>query len=296
MVLLLLSWAAVYIVSFEAFKMSFSLPVDVVALFCIVPMILGATIAFEKRENVSSNLMGLKAQCFAFHLSMQSYDKTGESGQEEVRRLFQEFLGHVRRFCSKGEEEFSSVNDDSSKVNSADHLAYDCLAEIAVKIEAASVSMGHAGQKGGEANIFLGLLSGILVTWEQLKAARQNEPPRGLAHFTLAVSHVLPIVLAPYWSSFCRSMHGHLGITSGHGCSAAYFVSALFTVAVFALWRLQNELSDPFDGEGPDDIPWEKWQRQIGDMGRFGPGRQTASGRGRLLLRLGASLKEVRGP
>jgi hypothetical protein len=79
MVLLLLSWAAVYIVSFEAFKMcvlsrllallhvccdvslylfldvcrSFSLPVDVVALFCIVPMILGATIAFEKRENVS---------------------------------------------------------------------------------------------------------------------------------------------------------------------------------------------------------------------------------------------------
>jgi hypothetical protein len=32
---------------------SFSLPVDVVALFCIVPMILGATIAFEKRENVS---------------------------------------------------------------------------------------------------------------------------------------------------------------------------------------------------------------------------------------------------
>ena len=32
---------------------SFSLPVDVVALFCIVPMILGATIAFEKREAVS---------------------------------------------------------------------------------------------------------------------------------------------------------------------------------------------------------------------------------------------------
>jgi hypothetical protein len=216
-IILILSWVAVYIVNIDSIQLSLSLPMDVVGLFCIVPMILGATIAFEKRETILGNLMGLQAQAIALHLSVQSWDRTGQSGQAEVGRVLQDFLQCVKDFCVAGRPEFASVDDDASKVRSADHRAYDALATLAVKIEAASPAMGHSGQKGGEANALSAGLAGLAVTWEQLKSARQNEPPRGLGHFTLAVSHVLPVLLAPYWSTFCATEHGRLGLTDGHG-------------------------------------------------------------------------------
>ena len=43
-------------------------------------------------------------------------------------------------------------------------------------------------------------------------------------------------------------------LMTGYGCASAYLIGILFTCIVLTLYRVQNDIEDPFDGVGLSDV------------------------------------------
>ena len=145
----------------------------------------------------------------------------------------------------------------------------------------------------------------MVLDFEVLRENRVYETPKGLRHVSIFLICTLPVLLAPFWLSFCDTASGGsvevlpveiIAPTSGnvgsgvglgleedgqvpqnlvkfpHGCVAAYFTAAIFVVVTFSLIRVQEALEDPFDGLGEDDIRWEVWSKHLDMVELHGPG------------------------
>jgi hypothetical protein len=99
----------------------------------------------------------------------------------------------------------------------------------------------------------------LLVDLEGVRETRDNETPKGLRKFAIFLIVTTPVMLAPFWSNFCKSASdGHKQVLEDgtvvdphqYGCIAAYFIAVVYVIITFSLLRVQEALEDPFDGMG----------------------------------------------
>jgi len=135
----------------------------------------------------------------------------------------------------------------------------------------------------------------MVLDFEVLRENRDYETPKGLRHVSIFLICTLPLLLAPFWLSFCDTASGgsvevlpveiigglgleedgqvpHDLVKFPHGCVAAYFAASIFVVVTFSLIRVQEALEDPFDGLGEDDIRWDVWSKHLDMVELHGPG------------------------
>jgi hypothetical protein len=60
-------------------------------------------------------------------------------------------------------------------------------------------------------------------------------------------------------------------LPANYGCESGYFVGCFYVLINLTLYRVQTELEDPFDGNGRDDIKWDRWRAQLDQMDAYGP-------------------------
>ena len=75
--------------------------------------------------------------------------------------------------------------------------------------------------------------------------------------FCALMIYASPILLAPYWRSFCADqdeVYISGRSTVDPGCAAGYFNCVLYTVVLMTLYSVTMEIEDIWDGNGNDDI------------------------------------------
>ena len=98
----------------------------------------------------------------------------------------------------------------------------------------------------------------LLVDLEGVRETRDNQTPKGLRKFAIFLIVTTPILLAPFWSNFCKSATMHKKVLEDgtvvdphhYGCIAGYFIAVVYVIITFSLLRVQEALEDPFDGMG----------------------------------------------
>jgi hypothetical protein len=101
----------------------------------------------------------------------------------------------------------------------------------------------------------------LLVDLEGVRETRDNQTPKGLRKFAIFLIVTTPVLLAPFWSNFCKSASDGRkqvledgtvvgGDPHQYGCIAAYFIAVVYVIITFSLLRVQEALEDPFDGMG----------------------------------------------
>jgi len=118
----------------------------------------------------------------------------------------------------------------------------------------------------------------VMTQFEGVRAIRDTETPKGLRLFCFALINTTPILLAPYWNHFCSQEHNTAWNANLYGCQSSYFVAVAYVLIIFTLYRVQQELEDPFDGAGDDDIKWDSWRSnldQLVNYGKNGPTRRS---------------------
>mmetsp|Transcript_19682 Transcript_19682/g.62590 ORF Transcript_19682/g.62590 Transcript_19682/m.62590 type:complete len:243 (+) Transcript_19682:529-1257(+) len=88
----------------------------------------------------------------------------------------------------------------------------------------------------------------LVAAGEKLRVIRDYRTPQGLRLFAQFVLHLLAIVMGPRFQSYCESGK------ENYGCLDGYFTAVVFFLVVLTLYHVQEDLEDPFDGDGWDDI------------------------------------------
>jgi len=96
----------------------------------------------------------------------------------------------------------------------------------------------------------------------------------------------LPCLPLPTFQEHDGEASSKFGLVKAtYGCTSGYLVGALFAAILTCLYRVLEDLEDPFDGEGDDDINWESWSTGNNDVGMYGPGGRELRAEGRLFVR-----------
>jgi len=84
----------------------------------------------------------------------------------------------------------------------------------------------------------------IVNDFELMRNIAAYRTPVPLAAYSRVFLNVLPVVFAPYFAWLSISYYTGVG----------YAVAALYAIVLVSLANIQEDLEDPFDGVGEDDV------------------------------------------
>lgn len=241
---------------------SFDTSMSIVAVGTVFPLVFSVQASFQRRERALSELASLKSTIFSIYLMFKTWDKTldgkpaGEV-QELFNKLIEDIIGYLR-----------SVPHAESVASA--HVVYDGFSTLAAKMNEFGPVAGYAKPGEGGMSRLQQYLRDVMNHFENVRAVRDTETPVGLRLFCFALIHFSPILLAPYWNNFCKAQNA-TELPANYGCESGYFVGCFFVLINITLYRVQTELEDPFDGNGRDDIKWNRWRAQLDQMDAYGP-------------------------
>ena len=94
------------------------------------------------------------------------------------------------------------------------------------------------------------LLNNVIVSFENLSAISDYRTPRGLRAYSKIFLNIFPIIFAPYFAYLNQEL-SFLG----------YVVALLFSTVLVILSNIQDNVENPFDFKGLDDIDLDKENR-----------------------------------
>lgn len=146
--------------------------------------------------------------------------------------------------------------------NASANEVYDTLVVLSESVSDGGIDKIPAPNYGA----IMGGIQALHLTYQSLREVRDYQTPKGLRHFATFLIVTTPVLLAPFWASFCGP-EGEDGLwddwNGPYGCFPGYFMAALYVIITFSLLRVQEALEDPFDGTGEDDIQWKVFARNL---------------------------------
>jgi len=233
--------------------------------------IAGAQAAFTRREHVLGELAALKGSAITIHMMFRTWEKehTGKWAADAFQ-VIDKLMDNIEWYL-RSERRTKHTYDE----------VYDHFGSLSCLMSDFGEAAGYS--KGGEGgmNRMSQYLRTMMNNFECIRAVRDTQTPIGLRLFCFALIHISPVLLSPFWNSFCDEMHGgeqqvqvwggsEFELKGAYGCAAGYFMAVAYVLIVVTLYRVQSELEDPFDGKGDDDIKWESWRAELDQLDNYG--------------------------
>jgi len=263
---------AVFLCSRAILNIRYSTSLEIVAYGTIFPLTFGIECAFANRERAVTGLGEIKAMASTIYMQATSWDRSGRGVfGEEVRAILVEMMEHMEIYCRNPRAtQMSFPIRRQINPRSADHFVYDAFARLAQEFETRGPDMGYAprGRQGG----MMGkgrlweCMRRLMCAWEEVKTVRHYNSPKVLRRFCFFTIHAIPILLAPYWSSFCEVDREEKFevLDPLYGCFSGYFLSVIFCVVLITLDRVRDGLDLPFeDSTNMDCINWNVWKSNM---------------------------------
>lgn len=237
---------------------------SIVAIGSIFPLVFSIQASYQGREAVVRMIGGLKANFFSIFFTFQAWlDQNGISSddvEDDMNQLVCDVLIYLR---SK-----QAVPGEEGSVPELAHNVYDGFRRIFKHVEACKALPKPPTPP--EISTQSGFIRFALVNFEEARCTADYRTPRGLRLFCFVVIHVSPIFLAPYFNRYCANQNDSTESSHMYGCQSGYFMSILFVLINSTLLKVQQQLENPFDGDGDDDIKWGIWTDQLNQMSKYG--------------------------
>ena len=241
---------AVFMCSRAILNIRYSTSLEIVAYGTIFPLTFGIECAFANRERAVTGLGEIKAMASTIYMQASSWDRSGKGlFGARIRAILMDMMEHMEIYCRNPiATQMSFPIRRHVNPQSADHYVYDAFARLGLEFEARGPEMGYArmGQQGGQMG--KGRLwestRRMMCAWEQVKTVRYYNSPKVLRRFCFFTIHAIPILLAPYWSSFCEADREEKFevLDPLYGCFSGYFLSVIFCVVLITLDRVSTAL------------------------------------------------------
>jgi len=212
------------------FNISAELPSGLIGIAIIFPIVFSINAAYKRREDVLMYFASLKAHGVSLCFAHSHWRGAGMEDKVRAKVLFLSLLSNTREyFISQG-----------SQCVAIREKIYEVFREISMSHE----KLRDGGLSPTEVSRANQYLRAMIIEFESMNNVKLYQTPKSLRAYSQIFLNLFPILYAPYFAHICQVSH----VLSG------YVVAFIYSVVLVTLDNIQEDLEDPFDGEGEDDV------------------------------------------
>ncbi len=215
----------------QYFGLTAKFPLTIIGIAVVFPVVFSISGAYKRRETALRYYGALKAHGRAIFFASRDWTK-GDSAphQAELKVILVELLSGCREF-------FHTVDVDRTK---EENLVYSKFSELSLFIK----GFRNREMTTGEVSRTNQYLSKMVDAFESMKHIYQYRTPRTLRAYSKIFIFLVPVLYGPYFADLAKDIPVGLAVIT----------PILFSVVLVSLDNIQEQLENPFDQFGEDDI------------------------------------------
>lgn len=206
-------------------------PLTLIATAIVFPLVFSISTAYNRREKALEEYGSLKAHGRALYLAARDWaDKPDQSRREAIRETLRQLLAACRNLFT------------NPKQQAPTHEArvYRCFSELSQEVR----QLRGDGVTATEISRCNQYLSRMMTGFENLKNIYDYRTPRSLRAFSDFFILLLPVLYGPYFAFQALKFRSEL----------FWIMPVLFALILVGLANIQDQLENPFDQIGEDDV------------------------------------------
>ena len=216
----------------EQFDWLAEFPLTLIATAIVFPIVFSIDGAYKRRETVLAEYGTLKAHGRALYFAVRDWMPAPEA---ESRAQAQVVLGDVMQACR------TLFRQPTAEMDDHEAAVYASLSRLSRFIRTELRDKGLASGECSRANQYV---SKMTIAFENLKHIYQYRTPQSLRAYSDLFIILLPVLYGPYFAYIGRDFSPGL----------EYLMPVLFAFILVGLDNIQEQLENPFDQIGVDDV------------------------------------------
>tara|TARA_B100000242_G_scaffold281808_1_gene242480 strand:+ start:19503 stop:20255 length:753 start_codon:yes stop_codon:yes gene_type:complete len=215
------------------FQIVADMPTGLFGMAVVFPIVFMINSAYTRREEAFQYYGGLKAGLASIYFAHHNYRITGPGGKTK-KQLSKKHLDEMKELKEQLEQFLELIKEDLSNPSSAHDWRqniYSLHGQITAKNDQVPMSAIDFWSND------------ILSAYHKLSFISNYRTPRAMKGYSKVFINIFPLCFGPYFA-FVDSQVPTLG----------YAVASLYAIILFMLSAIQDQLENPFDGVGLDDI------------------------------------------
>jgi predicted membrane chloride channel (bestrophin family) len=214
----------------RTFDFMLDLPADIIGVAVIFPIVFSIAGAYERREEALRNFAAFKANAVALYYAHRDWP-TGSTGlEQEGAQLVRQLMNNLAAYFSA----------QPAGRGYALHQTYLVCDQLSVSHE----RLRDAGVSPTEVSRVSQYLRDIMTNFESMRNFSLYRTPVALRAYSRLFVTALPVLFAPYFAFVGYPEYEWVG----------FVMAALYSAVLVGLDNIQDELENPYDGIGPDDL------------------------------------------
>ncbi len=206
------------------------LPTALIGIAIIFPIVFSINAAYKRREDALSSFGSLKAYAVSLYYAHRDWIPERDLDHSgRMKSIFNDLLSSVHEYLrTEGETNGNLKN------------VYNHFSNLSISMEA----LRTAGVSGSEISRCNQYLKAMMVDFEKMRNIRMYRTPMSLRAYSQVFLNIFPILFAPYFAH----------ISSESYYASGFVVAVVYGLVLVSLDNIQEDLENPFDGIGADDL------------------------------------------
>ncbi len=206
------------------------LPTTLIGIAVVFPLVFSINSAYKRREDALKAFASLKAHGVALVFAHREWPEDAADHDERAGALFERLLTAVsHHFSSNGHDQLPTKQQ-----------VYALFSEFSRSHE----MLRQAGVPANEISRANQYLRQIIIDFERMHNIASYRTPMALRAYSRFFLNLFPLLFGPYFAAIAYPDHP----------AAGYVVAVVYSLVLVSLDNIQDELENPFDGVGADDL------------------------------------------
>lgn len=212
------------------FKWAANMPSGLIGVAVIFPIVFSINAAYRRRESALGYFSSFKGHAISLYWAHRDWVPEGSeqaaAGRELISELFTALPPYFKAPAHQANQEIERI--------------YDIFSALSKSHEESR----KAGLTAGEVSRSNQYLKALIVDFDRMRNIRLYRTPMALRAYSSIFLNAFPIFFGPYFAYLAINQFQAVG----------YAVAILYSLVLVSLDNIQEDLEDPYDGVGEDDI------------------------------------------
>jgi len=209
-----------------------SIPAGLIGIAVIFPIVFSINAAYRRREDALKSFASFRGHAISiFYAHRDWHSDTGEH-VKRIKNITESLLDSTREYFISPEENTAILD----KI----YQQFSLISESHEKLRASGVPTGEISRLNQ-------YLKSIVIDFEKMRNIYTYRTPISLRAYSQVFLNIFPIIFGPYFAHLALEAFPAVG----------YGVALLYSVVLVSLDNIQEDLENPYDGIGEDDIDFD---------------------------------------
>jgi predicted membrane chloride channel (bestrophin family) len=212
--------------------LSAEMPADIISVAVIFPIVFSIHAAYTRREEALRYLASLRSHAAALYVAHRDWQREGDDGGHAARgrRQIVECLDAVQAYLR-------NAGRAGTGTRQAVYARFSVMSGSLEELRRSGLSDTEVSR----ANQYLRSMIADYELLANIAVYRTPVPLRAYSHVFL---NTFPVLVGPHFAYISEAYYVGVG----------YAVAVLYSLVLVSLDNIKEELEDPFDARGPDDV------------------------------------------